>query len=239
VLVKLEREFGAALTKGITERQEKIRTRLAGVNDAAELDRLVGELAARPRRPDPLREPDADGTGHLAAELSSLARAWNTGNTAQLQSDLAGGNTSRHPFLKELADLRQRIERDVLSRIVRAPELKSPPLSEKPLDVALESFSNDLANSGDWRRLYRLIELTASMQMPRGGLSSEEALAALRSFFAAQNFEAAEQWKEAVQAYKSVLQSASERAPIKAAAERLKQLTKEHPDAANAMAQTR
>ena len=40
----------------------------------------------------------------------------------------------------------------------------------------------------------------------------------------------AEQWAEAMQSYKAVLRSASPRAPIKPAAERIKILAKEHPE---------
>ncbi|MES2573040.1 MAG: hypothetical protein V4710_23660, partial [Verrucomicrobiota bacterium] len=59
---------------------------------------------------------------------------------------------------------------------------------------------------------------------------SADLLQALRAFFTAQNLELAEQWTDAVRSYKAVLRSSSERAPIKAAAERLKVLAKEHPD---------
>src|SRR5205085_7161899 len=108
-----------------------------------------------------------------------------------------------------------------------------------PLDVAIDALCEQLAKAADWRRLYRVLETRGSMQVTSGGRSGDDTLNALRAFFTAQNLELAEQWTEAVQAYKSVLQSASERAPVQAAAERLKALAKEHPDAMNPSRQLR
>jgi hypothetical protein len=135
--------------------------------------------------------------------------------------------------------LRKRITRDVTSRTLRAPELNTPPLAEMPLDLAVESLCDQLAKAADWRRLYRVLEGRANSQGQPGGRTNDDGFTALRSFFTAQNLELAEQWPEAVQAYKSVLQSASERAPVQAAADRLKVLAKEHPDAMNPSRQLR
>ena len=70
-----------------------------------------------------------------------------------------------------------------------------------------------------------------NLQASRGRLAPDDSIAALRSFFAGQNLELAEQWLEAAQAYKEVLRSANSRAPTTAAAEKLKALLKAHPEA--------
>ena len=69
-------------------------------------------------------------------------------------------------------------------------------------------------------------EIDIAQPMPEPAFAELE-----RAFFAGQNFELAEQWSDAMQSYKTVLRSANEHVPIKAAAERLKVLTKEHPEA--------
>ena len=118
----------------------------------------------------------------------------------------------------------------MLSRALGVPELNAPPLSEKPADAALDAVTDGLAEKGEWRRLYEMLKARAALQTNGGRRSEDDALMALRSFFTAQNLELAEQWPEAVQSYKAVLQCASPRAPIKPAAERIKVLVKEHPE---------
>ena len=111
-----------------------------------------------------------------------------------------------------------------------ATELTAADALAQPPEVAIERVCDALAKSGDWRRLYDLLNARARLHGGRGG--PDEAVGALRAFFEGQNFELAELWPDAAQAYKTVLRSTSPRAPIQAAADRLKAITAAHPDAA-------
>ena len=98
------------------------------------------------------------------------------------------------------------------------------------MEAAFDTFCDDLVKKGEWRRLYDVLNARSAIQANTGRRLDDDTLTALRSFFAAQNLELAEQWADAAQTYKLVLRSASRRAPIVPAADRLKALTKAHPE---------
>ena len=152
-----------------------------------------------------------------------------------MQPQNRGGESAieKSTIAKEYGELRQRIEREVMSRALAAPELNEGEALALPLETAVDKFCDTLFTKGDWRRLYRVLEVRS-----RGPVAGEnqrqpdETLTALRAFFAGQNLELAEQWAEAAESYRAVLRCVSERVPIKPAAERLKVLAKEHPEVA-------
>ena len=216
------------------QRLAELRTRLAAVKQPADLDAIAADVQAWSAQARLRNDNGQEDFGQLASQLNTLAAAWVAASPLLLmqQDRFGGGESARASYAKELTDLRKRIERDVLAQVLKAPELNAPPLSEKPPDAALAAFSDDLAQRGEWRRLLQVLQAQPPTQMQLSGRGENETVTALRSFFAAQNFELAEQWADAAQAYKAVLRSTGERVPTKPAAERLKALTKEHPEAA-------
>ena len=234
MLDKMDADLIARAAKFREQRLAELRTRLAAVKQPAELDGIAADVqawSAQSRGGD--RQEDF---GQLPSRLNALAAAWASASPVLLmqQERYGGGEIASAAYAKELADLRRRIERDVLAQVLKAPELNTPPLSEKPPEAAIAIFCAELAQRGDWRRLLQVLQAQPPNPMQQLGRVENETVSALRSFFAAQNFELAEQWPDAVQAYKAVLRSTGENIPVKPAAERLKALAKEHPEAAAA-----
>ncbi len=235
LLAKLEAQTAERAAKMAAERGEKLRARLAAVKQPAELNEIAADL--RRWESAPARSGRSENWSELAGQLGILSAAWATQNPALLQQNrFNGGERLSGPFAGELAALQKRVEREVLSRALAAPELTAPPLAEKPADTALDALCDQLAAGGEWRRLYDLLNARASIEANTRQRSPDEAIVALRAFFTGQNLELAEQWGDAMQSYKAVLRSASPRAPTKPAAERIKMLAKEHPEAAKSSA---
>jgi hypothetical protein len=230
LFAKWEREIAESATTKSAARLESIRSRVVAAKDPIELRAIADELVIISAKGSG-RNQGADEHLQLANQLNLLAIGWRTANPGFVRSRLEDPNASRTLFSKELSELQARIEREVLSRTLRAPQLLAAPLAEKPLDVALDLLSDELVSKGEWRRLYHVAEARVSMRTQAPRQEGTDLLSALRSFLAGQNFELAEQWTEAAQAYKAVLRNVHEHAPVSAAAERLKVLSKEHPDA--------
>ena len=231
MLAKLEKELAESAAKMASERGEKLLLRMAAVKQPADLDPIVADVRRWGVSSARAGKSESESWNNLATQLSSLSAAWVTANPALLQQDRVGETTdARFAYASEVAALRRRVEREVLSRALEAPELNTPPLSTKPLDAALDALCDDIAKAGSWRRLYDVLNARGAIQQNGVRRIEDDTLIALRSFFAAQNFELAEQWADAARAYKTVLQSTSVRAPIKPAADRLKALTKQHPE---------
>jgi hypothetical protein len=219
-------EKGAALKK---VRYEGIRARMVAAKEAADLEKLSSDLYVWGRERQ-MRGGESESLIPLGSQIGALASAWSSGGLTVLQqSRYTDPGISVGAFAGDLQALRKRVERDVFSRAVNAPELLKPPLVEKPLEEAMETLCDDLAKAAEWRRLYKVLEGRASAQSALyGRLTPDDTMTALRAFFAAENFELAEQWADAIQSYKSVLRSASLRAPTKPAAERVKVLVEKH-----------
>ena len=234
MLDKMDADLIERAGKFREQRLAELRTRLAAVKQPADLDAIAADLQAWSAQARLRNASGQEDFGQLASQLNTLAAGWVAASPILLmqQDRFGGGEMARASYAKELTDLRKRIERDVLAQVLKAPELNTPPLSEKPPEAALAAFSDDLAQRGEWRRLLQVLQAQPPTQMQLSGRGENETVIALRSFFAAQNFELAEQWTDAIQAYKAVLRSTGERVPTKPAAERLKALTKEHPEAA-------
>jgi len=163
--------------------------------------------------------------------LTALGAAWKSDDLNRLANEFSlRGGAEDGALSEDLGNLRDRAERDVLSKSLNAPELLQAPLESQPLAKALESLLAKLAAGGEWRRALRIMEAQAGLEQMSGGAPRKfEAIGAVRSYLAGQNFELAELWTDAAAAYKAVL-AAVDGAPVEEAADRLKALTNEHPE---------
>lgn len=232
ILSGLDAEFSAKAAKMHQERIADLRRRLAAVKQPADLDAIAADLIAWVAQVRNRGGPESLDINNLMQQVNSLGAAWVAANPSLLaQQDRSGeGGLVGSAFAKELAALRNRVERDVLSRVLKMPELNAAPLADMPPDAAIEAFCDGLAKSGDWSRLLQVLQSRPPTLMQPYGRAEDETVTALRSFFTGQNLEMAEQWREAADAYKAVLRSTGARVPVKPAAERLKALAKEHPE---------
>ena len=227
----LETEAAESAEKAKKERFQKVTDRLVAVKEPADLDALASELARFAQESSEQTGRSNENWPQLAEHLTALATVWTSGSPVNWQRDVPGGsNSGIAAFSVPLRALRNRIERDLLVRALKIPELNSAPLSELPIETALDTLSDQLARNAEWRRLFQVLEARSNPQYPRGERLSDDALTGLRTFFAGQNYELAEQWGDAVTAYKEVLRTTSLRSPTAAAAERLKALSKAHPE---------
>lgn len=225
LLAALDRDTTEILNKARAAHVAQFRARLTAIANPAELDALAAEVRAIVSRRD---GQDSENWNTLATELMALAAWWSGAESS--------GNEGRRAYVGSLSAevnaVRQKIERDVIGRRMRLPELNTPPLASLPLSDALEALCDQFAEKQEWRRLYDLLTLRGGTQPQRAGQEGrDDTVIALRSFFAGQNLELAEQWSQAASAYLMVLQSASPRSPIKAAADRLKEIARDHPAA--------
>lgn len=236
---KLEKTLEQRTAAAWARRVDSIRDRLASAKTPANLEAIVTELASSTQESTLRGEPGASNFPGLAETLNALSAAWLSLNPAFLQADRQGQTSSvrfdsaalANPFAKEISALRKLVERDILIKGLNVPELAAPPLSDLPTDAAIEAFCDTLAKQGEWKRLMTFLQARSAVS-PLATQRHDETLQAIRSYLIGRNFETAEQWGDAIQSYKAVLRSTSGRAPIKEAADRLKAIAKEHPDAA-------
>jgi hypothetical protein len=235
----LEVDLAERAGKQVAEQRGTLARKIVEAKDPADLRKYVEELtrlnAVMNQVSTPRRTNESVDWSGLTAELATLATAWENSNLALIQqqsrfTELRGQNL---PFGDEMANLRQRVQRDILVQLLKAPELKQAPMSGQPLETAMESLANDLAAHGEWRRLYKLIETQVALAPNEERPAQRQSLEALTSFFAGQNLELAEQWTDAIESYKAVLRNPAERSPAAVAAERIKAISKAHPQPAS------
>lgn len=232
VLDSLEKKAAVRVEKATAERLAGVQSRLSAVTKPEAIDAIAVDLAAWSREPRSRGNQEGmEMWAPLAAEIGALAALWASPVGAWPEERFRENQVRQPALAGALREVRRRIEREVLSRQLRAPELKAAPLNALETEAAIEALADQLTAKGDWRRLLALAEGRMQAQAARGRPPQDDAVAALRSFFAAQNLELAEQWAEAAQAYREVLRSPSTRAPVAAAAEKLKALVKAHPEA--------
>jgi hypothetical protein len=232
LLTKLERQISENVAAASRAFREEMNERIPAVKQPSDLAAIATDLWNRERK-----LPGAEDswiTQGLAKKLSALAAAW---STEDLQL-LAGGNQGQGPMEGNFDDaglgaLRDRIEREIVSRSIDAPELNQAP-SER-LDDALDRFASKMADQGKWPRVLQALETENTVKqlhdmVPR----NEDAISAVRLYLKGENFEAAGLWIKAAAAYKSVLAMAIENAPVAAAAARLRALAKAHPESLKA-----
>ena len=170
----------------------------------------------------------------LAQILNHFAAAWASGNRALMSQNYSEDGPAMRNFAAQIHALKRRIERELVARSVEAPELNQPPYLDQDPAAAIDSLADELFKRGDWRRLLKVSEANPFTQPPRysyGATGVVDLAAALRSLLSGENFEKAEQWSDAVASYKNVLRATDARAPVSAAADRLKDLKAKHPDA--------
>jgi len=232
LFLTLGTENGERVEKAYREHWTRLQSRLTTAAKPADLDAIALEVASWAREPRPPGTSDGgDSWSQLSIEFAALAAAWASPSAGETMADALRQTPARHPSLAApLRALRQRIERDSLSHLLRVPEILQPPLQSLETDAALDALADDLVAKSDWRRLHRLLTSRATLQPARARPAEDDSIPALRAFFAAQNLELAEQWAAAASAYKEVLLASSPRAPIAAAAEKLKALAKAHPE---------
>ena len=233
MVTKLEKELAEKAAKIRQKRAGEIAARLVAVKEPGDLKLIAGEMqswnsAARYRS-----GSETEDYSNFIQQLNNLAVAWSASNPTMLaqQEHMNGRAIAPLAFAKEYTALRDRIQRDMLARTLKAPELTKPPLAEQPMEAALETLCNGLAEKGEWRRLLQILELRPPLPAEGFIPQGTDTASTLRAFLTGQNFELGEQWADAVRSYKTVLRSTAERVPTKAAAERLKAIAKEHPEA--------
>jgi hypothetical protein len=216
--------------KVLAKRREEIQAKLAAIKKPADLEALAAELFKAESETRLGREPDFPRG--FASQLNQLATAWSSATTVTALTRQTYSESPDQRLGADLSELRKRIERDVIARVSRVPEINQPPLADLPTEAALDRLSDQLAQKGEWRRLLQISEGRSGQPRFDGVImGTNDLVTSLRAYLAAQNFELAEQWTDAVLSYKTVLRSTSERAPIKEAADRLKDLNKKHPEA--------
>jgi hypothetical protein len=239
-LEKWEHEIGEGEAADARQFHDHLHAALAEVKKPSELGPIVRELQLRERDAEERstsRYPQGRG---LAAQLSILAAAWENDDLNLLANQAFAENGAiqgqEDPSVGEiLAGLRGRAEREILSRTLKSPNLLQEPLAGQPLGQALDGLLEKFRSEGEWHRALQLMENQAALAPARGPAPRPaEAILAVRSYLVGQNFELAEVWTDAAAAYKMVLAIAVDGTPVKEAAERLKALAKDHPEAVKA-----
>ena len=234
----LDNGIREAKAKSANEKRIKLLAKIRNIEGIADLKALCAEFDLAD--PESESHDENDGRGEAArlrqaigSQLINLGLAARSGDFSAIDNSFAiGSGSEAHETIEEIRDLRSRLERQAVSQTLRAPELIVPPLSDLSVTSALEALYDSAAGSADWRRALGILELQESPNFP--GLRSprgKDAAASVRAFLAGQNFEAAEQWKDAVVFYNTVLRRAVARTPIHEAAERIKAIRRAHPQA--------
>jgi hypothetical protein len=209
---------------------ERLHAEFSAVKQPADLGPIIKDLAKD--QPDAERDGGDRSSQMLSMRLTALAAAWKNDDVNRLANEaLEGGGPEDAAFSEDLAGLRERGERDILSRTLKAPELLQAPLESLPLAKAIDDLLGKLTAAGEWRRALQIMESQAALEQSRGVPPRKmEVMMAVRSYLAGQNFELADLWTDAAAAYKAVLAAALDGAPTQEAADRLKALAKEHPE---------
>lgn len=228
LLAKWNRQVSEAADAALLHFQEQLRAKLNAVKQPADLDAVVAELEEQERAEKGEDEPKPPKG--LSGELASFAAAWSAANSDRMFGRGMGENNPKAGgYGPEVNNLRQRIERDILSQSLQAPELIQPPLASQPLAAAISKFCDQLGAEGQWRRALQILEGLPE-RIKTANPRIVETIAPVRSYVAGQNFEHAEVWADAAKAYKSVLGAATDATLVKDATERLKALAKDHSE---------
>ncbi|MES2573041.1 MAG: hypothetical protein V4710_23665, partial [Verrucomicrobiota bacterium] len=154
LLTKWEKEVMGKFAASRKERFASIRERLAKIRKPSEIETVVHDLQLWNR--ELVRGDDENNAlRQLPGMLSILASAWNSKSLVSLERLGAqeGNLGAQGSFGAELDLLRKRIERDILSHVLDAPELNAPEAAEESPELAIEKLSDTLAQKEEWRRL--------------------------------------------------------------------------------------
>jgi hypothetical protein len=224
LLAKLERQISNAPEAPGSDKP--LYAKLAAVKLPSDLAAIAMDLSQR--QPRFQRSEKSRTVRRLVKQLSKLAAAWSAEDMNLLPIDDARGEGLDRV---SIAALRERIEREIVSRWAEAPELNQAPFANLPLPDAVDGFQAKLAAEGKWRQALRLLQTQRVLRDVHGaaaGPRNPETIFAVRSFLTGVSLEEAGLWTEAAGAYKSVLAADMENTPIPEAAARLKVLAKEH-----------
>jgi hypothetical protein len=233
-LSKLNRKATEGPKADEREQVEQLRKKLDRVAHPEDLAALANDLESERRNSEQSEAPYVFGL--LAQQLASMAAGWSAMSPIVAVGE--GGNEidgASGAFSKELASLRDRIERDVTVHVLDAPELSQPPFLDQSLDDAIDKLRKRLAEKGEWRRALQILGMQSSGALPDHLRSkSTDVIHAIRAYLAGENFELAEEWADASSAYETVVRANLDHTPIKEAAKRLELLKTEHPEAVKA-----
>ena len=236
IVGKIQKELAEKVTKIREQAITDINSRISAVKEPTDITAVISEIEKQLRQ----FRMNSDGSNNddlarLSEPLRELQRAWTTNSPQTIaRLDQQFVMTQREPpaaFRKEFTALRNRILRTLFATTFKAPELNVAPYIDKEPDVAVEAFCDDLVQRCEWRRLLDVLQIRTPSVAQRAGQIEDEAIPAIRSYLAGKNFELAEQWADAVIAYKAVLRSTATRAPIQAASGSIKAIAKAHPKA--------
>lgn len=175
------------------------------------------------------QSPSGQMLSEALNELDQIGRVWRALESPS-QGAIASLNfreTPIHQWRTQLAALQDRIRRHYFAAWLKRPEMLTPPLDSMKLVEVLEKFTQDAVARADWHAVHELLEAQAGSGH---GEAIRHDLAGVRAFIAAQNFEKAQLLGDAVASYKEVIRSLGRRAPVEAAADRLKALKAENPE---------
>jgi len=227
----VQREQRTSAAAALAAAKEELHQRLKNITDGASALKLADELKAERKPSEPRGIVDFSG---LDEDLRQLAALWNGELSSSSSYGFSRSMQSARPWGTDLVDLRERAVRDLIARRAQMPDLLKPPLVSMEPEKAVQQVCQDLFTKNEFSRLYQVLSETSRLLTDRRVGYSEENLGGLKSFLTGQNFERAEQYIDAVRSYKTTLGCIGELVPIDAAAERLRVLKKEHPEAFNA-----
>ncbi|HEY2344047.1 MAG TPA: hypothetical protein VGH90_13480 [Chthoniobacteraceae bacterium] len=201
---------------------------LAKINDAEAASKLADQVTDEARA---AKNPkDAAFVGELANDLRRVAAIWNGKPQPPEKAEFSGTAGPSAEWIETIGALSVRAARDAIATAAQAPELLEAPDKELPLFDAVRKLGHDLYAHEDWKRLYALL-LHSRMALAGAGGADDESLQSLKTFLSAENLERAEQFSQAMEAYREIVASVGEFVPTEAAAKRLSVLRKNHPEA--------
>lgn len=175
-----------------------LREELEKAGSVQELAAIVEKLDAdlRDENGDTAQAQRDPQTRIMLSALVEQARAMEEGR----QPPRATGAYLRQaygPLADLMTPLLEKLSRRALAERTGHPEILEAPLLSLPPEEALEQVAKKLADRGDWRRLYPLLQTRAMRAGPENERGVPSRAAMVRSFLYAQNLEKAELWEEA------------------------------------------
>ena len=227
LLGKLEGQIGGVAEPTSREFEEQLHAKLSAVKQPSDLAAIALDLSHR-QRETPAKKDSRIAQGP-AQHLFVLASAWSGEDLNLLAVENQYEESEEDAGILALRD---RIERELLSRSFDAPELIQAPFGNQPLGEAIERLLSTQVAERKWLRVLQAFRMENMYRQLRGMTPRNQAATfAVRSYLTGKSFEAAGMWTQAAAAYKSVLAAVSGLAPVVDAADRLKALAKEHPEA--------
>lgn len=215
------RQWAAELDKGVVEK-------LSSIKEPKDLEKLLAELDAVM----PIVK-SADTTFPLEAFLEDLQQAsvrlesilsvWNTAKVSGFK-EIAENFGERSKYKRQIDRLQEYAYRAILTSKLNLPELLRPPLSDVPINLALESTAVAAAKARDWKKCFEISQLVGTRE-------SEERKEAIRMYLAGRQLEVANDFGDAIANYVTVIRMVNDHGPTTECIERLKELGKSHPEA--------